>query len=197
MSRSSAAPSTARLPTLQPVVEKVANTEDGPLVKGHVSGVQVTFLVDTGANVTIVKPSLLNRINAPERPPLERVETSMLLADGSSLPFLGRGHFHICLGEEEVFHDVWVAEIELDGIIGMDFIKKHNCWLTLGQGPYELLESRFGSKHQTEMYRAQLRCRTRKRDETLPQLAQAISLPAKLIQTPHRPYKIPWRGTIL
>ena len=38
----------------------------------------------------------------------------------------------------------------------------------------EALESRFGSKHQTEMYRAQLRCRTRKRDETLPQLAQAI-----------------------
>ena len=108
------------------------------MVKGRVSGVEVTFLVDTGANVTIVKPSVLNRITAPERPPLERVETSMLLADGSSLPFLGRGRFRICLGEEEVFHDVWVAEIELDGIIGMDFIKKHNCRLTLGQGRYEL-----------------------------------------------------------
>ena len=38
----------------------------------------------------------------------------------------------------------------------------------------EALESQFGSKHQTEMYRAQFRCCTRKRDETLPQLAQAI-----------------------
>ena len=37
-----------------------------------------------------------------------------------------------------MFHDVWVTEIELDGIIGMDFIKKHNCRLTLGQGRYEL-----------------------------------------------------------
>ena len=99
----------------------------------------VTFLVDTGANVTIVKPSVLNRINALERPPLEQVETSMLLADGSYLPFLGRGRFSICLGEEEVFHYVWVAEIELDGIIGMDFIKKHNCWLTLEQACYELV----------------------------------------------------------
>ena len=38
----------------------------------------------------------------------------------------------------------------------------------------EALESRFGSKHQTEMYRAQLRGRTKRRDETLPELAQAI-----------------------
>ena len=36
------------------------------------------------------------------------------------------------------------------------------------------LESQFGSKHQSEMYRAQIHCRTRKCDETLPQLAQAI-----------------------
>ena len=62
----------------------------------------------------------------------------MLHADGSSLPFLGRGRFHIQLGEEQVLHDVWVAEIELDGIIGMDFIRAHNCRLTLGQGRYEL-----------------------------------------------------------
>ena len=38
----------------------------------------------------------------------------------------------------------------------------------------EALESRFGSKHQTEMYRAQLHCRMRKRKETLPELAQAV-----------------------
>ena len=98
----------------------------------------VTFLVDTGANVIIVKPSVFNKIPASERPPLDQMETSMLLADGSSLPFLGRGRFHIHLGEEQVLHDVWVTEIELDGIIGMDFIRAHNCRLTLGQGRYEL-----------------------------------------------------------
>ena len=57
--------------------------------------------------------------------------------NGSSLPFLGSGRFSICLGEEEVFH-VLVAEIELDGILVMDFNKKHNCQLTLGKGRYEL-----------------------------------------------------------
>ena len=37
-----------------------------------------------------------------------------------------------------MFHDVWAAEIELDGTIRMDFIKKYNCRSTLGQGRYEL-----------------------------------------------------------
>ena len=81
---------------------------------------------------------MLNRISAAEFLSLEQVETCTLLAYGSPLPFLGRGRFSICLGEEEVFHDAWVAEIELDGIIGMDFIKEHNCRSTLRQGPYEL-----------------------------------------------------------
>ena len=86
--------------------------------------------MDTGANVTIVRPSVFNKIPASERPPLDQVGTSMLLADGSSLPFLGHGRFRIRLGEEQVLHDVWVAEIELDGIIGMDFIRAHNWRLT-------------------------------------------------------------------
>ena len=60
----------------------------------------VTFLVDTGANVAIVKPSVFKKIPASERPPLDQVETSMLLANGSSLAFLGRGRFRIQLGEE-------------------------------------------------------------------------------------------------
>ena len=90
---SHAAPSNARLPTLQPAIEKVANNKDEPLVKGCVSGVEVTFLVDAGTNVTIVKPSVLNRINASECPPLKQVETSMLLADGSSVSVWGKRRF--------------------------------------------------------------------------------------------------------
>ena len=113
-------------------MENRTDTADGPLVTGSVFGVEVTFLVDTGANVTILKPSVVNKIPVLERPSLKGVDTSMLLADGSSLPFQGRGRFSIQIGDQQVEHDVWVAEIELDGIFGMDFIKEHNCWLTLG-----------------------------------------------------------------
>ena len=38
----------------------------------------------------------------------------------------------------------------------------------------EALEARFGSQHRTEMYRAQLRCRVRGREEMLLELSQAV-----------------------
>ena len=119
----------------------VQGTTDGPLVTGSVFGVEVTFLVYTGANITILKPSVVNKIPGLERLSIERIDTSMLLTDGSSLPFQGRGRFSIRIGDQQVEHDVWAAEIELDGIIGMDFIMEHNCRLTLGQGHSELILS--------------------------------------------------------
>jgi len=140
-SRSSAASPSARLPPLEPTVENITNMADGPLVTGSVFGVEVTFLVDTGANVTILKPSVVNKIPVLERPSLKGVDTSMLLADGSSLSFQGRGCFSIQIGDQQVEHDVWVAEIELDGTFGMDLIKEHNCWLTLGKGCSALILS--------------------------------------------------------
>lgn len=90
-----AALSNARLPTLQSAVEQEANMEDGPLVTGTVSGLEVTFLVNTGVDITNVKRKVLNKIEASKHSRLEEVETSMLIADGSSLSFLGWGRFSI------------------------------------------------------------------------------------------------------
>ena len=78
--------------------------------------------MDTGANVTLLKPSVVNKIPVLERPFLKRVDTSMPLADGSSLPYQGCRRFSIRIEDKQVEHDVWVAEIELDGIIGMDLL---------------------------------------------------------------------------
>ena len=89
------------------------------------------FLVETGANVTILKPSVLERIPLPGQPSLDQVKTNMLLR------FLGRGRFHVAVGGAEIEHEIWIVEIELDGIPGMDFIRVHNCQLNLGQGRFE------------------------------------------------------------
>ena len=119
-------------------IKRVSDNDDGPLVRGNVLGVDVTFLVDTGANVMILRPDVLERIPKQGRPYVEPVLTTMLLADGSPLPFIGRGRFAFRLGDEEVMHDMWVAEIELDEILGMDILKEHDCRLNLGQGCFKL-----------------------------------------------------------
>lgn len=89
-------------------------------------------MVDIGINVIIVKFFVLDRIVVFECLFFEIVDMNVFLVDGSYFLFIGWGCFSISLGKEEVLYDVWVVEIEVDGIIGMDFIWKYNCWLILG-----------------------------------------------------------------
>ena len=62
----------------------------------------------------------------------------------------------------------------------------------------EALASRFGSKHQTEMYRLSFTvARGNARKHCLNWPRRSSVSPAKLTQTLQRAYRIPWRGTIL
>ena len=58
-------------------------------------GVDVRFLVDTGLNITILSPAVMEEISAPRRPVLQRVENRMILAHGSAKPFHGKGTFEM------------------------------------------------------------------------------------------------------
>ena len=124
----------------RPVVETGTTTDrdDGLFIKGHVGGVSVTFLVDTGTNITIMKPSVLQQIPRNARPSLQDPQTSMIMADGSSLPFLGRTAVELKTGPLTVVHDIWVADIDLDAKLGMNFLHKRGCELKLSSGRYHL-----------------------------------------------------------
>ena len=41
-------------------------------------------------------------------------------------------------GPLTVVHDIWVADIDLDAILGIDFLHKHGCELKLSDGRYHL-----------------------------------------------------------
>ena len=107
-------------------------------MEGAIGGIPTTFLVDTGSNITVVTPEVYRSIPAPERPVLEEVGSTMLLADGRSLPFTGKADMPLQLGSTAVVHKVWVADIGLDGIIGMDFMRRMRCELTIDRGSYKL-----------------------------------------------------------
>ena len=96
-------------------------------MRGYVHGTPVNFLVDTGADVTIISPRAYRSIPETTRPELRPTSLTLKLADGSPFPFMGRGVFEVRLGTKTVEHEVWVADVEGDAILGLEFLRRHQC----------------------------------------------------------------------
>ncbi|PIK33467.1 Retrovirus-related Pol polyprotein from transposon [Apostichopus japonicus] len=113
----------------------VQDRDSGIFVDGIMQGTAVTFLVDTGANITIIKPSVYRSIPEFCRPHLRPVGSEMVLADGLSyLPFEGCATVQIELAGHRVEHTVWVAEIGADALLGLEFMRSHNYHLDVING---------------------------------------------------------------
>ena len=98
-----------------------------------VSGVSVMGLIDTGSTVTVVHPSVLAMLSEDSEIPLNSETGRLRLADGSFTGSLGTVQLDLQLGTGK---DIWshvmvVAEIEAPVVIGIDFLRKYQCSLSM------------------------------------------------------------------
>ena len=75
------------------------------------------------------------------------------MADGSRLPVLGEAELPLCFGQRQIKHMVVVANIESDGLLGIDFMKRHGCELNYGRGTFSVNGEAF-------TFREELGCHT-------------------------------------
>ena len=108
-------------------------------VKGHITDVPIQFLVDTGASCTIISENSYMLIRDLVGSRLRKLTGKMLqLADGQPLDTLGTLMVDIRLGPVVVKHNVLVAKISDEGIIGYDFLYTHGCTIDVGQHEFWL-----------------------------------------------------------
>ena len=106
---------------------------DGLYIRSYVQGVPIALLVDTGANISILSVDFFKNMPENKKPGLESVNIAMLTATGEVSPFFGKGKFSLKVGELDFWHEMWLADIKGDGILGMDFLMEHHCDVVLSE----------------------------------------------------------------
>lgn len=134
--------------TMQPVKDKVDNIQTKEVstitvnsvsnysISANVGGVWVSFLVDTGAAVSLIDGNVWDNIKSlQDTVTLNPVATRLVGVDGVPLQVRGSAVLDLSLKGLRVEQNLIVADsLTSQGILGMDFLESHHCILDLANG---------------------------------------------------------------
>jgi predicted aspartyl protease len=100
-------------------------------IKSKVNGLNANMLVDTGATVTLVSIKLFESKASPVMTEMKR---EILTASGSKLTVLGKTIIDIDINGYVCSNVAIVADINVDGILGLDFQRSQNCTINVAKG---------------------------------------------------------------
>lgn len=114
--------------------------EAGMFFHALVNGKVVKLLVDSGATMSILSPDVLNSVGFGNLQ-LVRLSRPIVTANGSPLKTDGLLTTNMQLGSDNFAQAFAVAEIGVDGILGLDFLKDYHCFIDM-----ESLSPKVGGK---------------------------------------------------
>ncbi|GLV44560.1 hypothetical protein CBL_12093 [Carabus blaptoides fortunei] len=100
-------------------IQALHSYDNGLLAEGEADGVRCRMVVDTGANVTLVHPKIIKLAQPPrsQGQPVDNLE----------LRTVTQRKINIHIGHTSVMHTVYIANIEDDVILGLDFLRRYRC----------------------------------------------------------------------
>ena len=125
-----------------------AAQEAGMYVVADIHQVKCKLLVDTGATVSIVSNDIYQKIPDVARPTLISTNQEVLTASGDKLKILGRGNFLMRLDDtKDMVVQALVAQITVDGIIGLDCLRSNAGLIDLQHSMLEVDGRRVSLKY--------------------------------------------------
>ena len=108
---------------------------DSIYIRGPVQGYPIIFTAETGASKTVISKGTYEAMDPADKPAL--VKSARLVGPtGTVINELGKGTFSLKLGEVEMEVEAVVADINDDGLLGIDVLQNGN------RGPADLLLSK-------------------------------------------------------
>ena len=97
-------------------------------VAGSVEEHPCRITIDTGSNISIIRPDVLSE---QEQTHIQPVSQSIRTVTGEKAPIQGKGDLHVRIGSQEAVHPMWIADIQDECILGVDFLELHGCMVDL------------------------------------------------------------------
>ena len=104
---------------------------DNLTVSGTINGRTCEITVDTGSNISIVRPDVLGPASQKL---IEPVDSCLRTVTGEHAPIHGRGQLQLGIGSLVLPQELWVADIHDECILGLDFLQTHSCQVNLKDG---------------------------------------------------------------
>ena len=101
---------------------KTRKLPDGVYIRGSVQGYPMLFTADTGASRTIVSSRIFESMRPEDKPELTPA-AKLVGASGSLISEKGKAIFSLQLGKVKLEMEAIVADIEDDGLLGVDVLQ--------------------------------------------------------------------------
>ncbi len=105
---------------------------DGLVATGTLDGSGCQITIDTGSNISIIRPDVLRRGEIKKR--MEPVDSCLRTVTGEKTPIRGRIQLQLGMGSFQAPHEMWVADISDECILGLDFLQAHGCQVDVRDG---------------------------------------------------------------
>ncbi|XP_053391020.1 uncharacterized protein LOC128553858 [Mercenaria mercenaria] len=112
-------------------LRNIASFGAGLFLKCSINNITLECLVDTGATLTLLSHKTWDLIKDRNTASLEKSNIQISAASGDHLNVLGKTSVIFDINGIHVVTGVLIVEIDIDGIIGLDFMKANNCQLDI------------------------------------------------------------------
>ena len=102
--------------------------KDGLFIEGILESYLVSMIIDTGSNISIVSRHTLQNLGV-ELSNVQPVKNCLRSVTGEKMALWGRIVLKLGIANQEIFQNFWVADIDEDCILGLDFLEQQGCYL--------------------------------------------------------------------
>ena len=111
----------------------VASKSSGLYIDCKVNTMSSEFLVDTGATLSILSIKGWDILSHSSSVVLQLFKSEIFTASGSPIDVKGKVQVMVDISGIQCLTEMVVADIDVDGILGLDFLKKNNCTVDMSK----------------------------------------------------------------